>query len=164
MNWHRDGCEGNVAQWNYNSFPDMNRNESEWPLANITEARQQWRKDMSEKRKWFRVGRGDGGWPLFALAYVVYRARLALSDEAYVFIKKKSKHAAVWLWIPARWTNTWPEHCHSDVACAASLLIKHKCINSKALWGDMEICIICYCVFWDLNMRLLNFTHSVSHI
>lgn len=28
----------------------------------------------------------------------------------------------------------------------------------------MEICFICYCVFWDLNTRLLNFTRSVGHI
>lgn len=26
--------------------------------------------------------------------------------------------------------------------------------------GNMEISIICYCVLWDLNMRLLNFVQD----
>lgn len=54
----------------------------------------------------------------------------------------------------ARWTDTWPEHCHSDAARAASLLIKHKCINSKALqgqYGNLYHLLLC-----DLGLNICS--------
>lgn len=52
--------------------------------------------------------------------------------------------------MPARWTNTWLEHCHLDAACAGSLFIKDKCIHSEPLRGHTEICIVCYHVACDV--------------
>lgn len=105
--------------------------KAKWPLPTITGTQTAMKKgDVWQKQSGSWWG-GDRGWPPFALGHVVYIVRWGLS-----FYLKKSKHGAVWLWIPARWTDTWPEHCHSDAARAASLLIKHKCINSNALLGQ----------------------------
>lgn len=39
------------------------------------------------------------------------------------------------LWTPPRWASTWSQHCHSDAASVASLLM--NCVHSNVQWGNL---------------------------
>lgn len=73
-NWHEDGYGGRAARWNYNSFPDMNGNESE-----VTPANHNWDPDSNEERRcltkteWFVVRGWQRVTPVCTWPCCIYR-------------------------------------------------------------------------------------------